>query len=232
MAGRCRCTSYATTRTGSLGHGTDTKGTTVDQADAHDLVAILHAEWPKGEWLDDDGNLTVRGALFASEFMPFKPEDGAEAVQRLRRRITFSLGPQSAEVVAALREVQHERDLSARMETLALEDGIAASPDEARDIIRGYFERVGRPVEYETKRAAAMGDKEAKIEAGRMLARRHLAEKADPAPRPVTEVLAGVRNVVQPLTACGVRWGTRMVENEAGAMVCPNCGHTAEEGCG
>lgn len=199
----------------------------MDQADAHAIVSLLDAEWPKGAWLDDDGELTVRGHLFAAELGPFDSETGVEAVTRLRRRGVWSHeGPHTSDLLAVLREVTHERELSDSTQRLALEDGISAAPEEAQAILRTYFEKVGRPLEIDAKHAAQRGDLAAKHVAGMMLAQRRIEEVEPPWERPEF-----AQDPTKGLTACGVKWGTPQVQNEAGEWVCPNCGRTAEEGC-
>lgn len=203
----------------------------MDHADAHAIVSLLDAEWPKGAWLDDDGELTVRGIMYADELKPYDPETAIEAVTRLRRRGVWSdQGPHTSDLLATLREVTHERELSNSTERLALEDGIAAAPEEAQEILRGYFDRVGAPVEIQTKMAAQLGDEDAKVKAGRMMAQQRIREDAERKALPPIQLPAG--DPTRGLTACGVKWGTPMVR-QAGSdrMVCPNCGRTAEEGC-
>ena len=207
----------------------------MDAADAHALMAVLHAEWPKGDWIitdgTDEGDLTVRGAMFAMEFETFTPADGAEAIQRLRSRIPYRDGPQTADLRATLREVAQERELRERTETKALPSGEEVVwGDEAAAIIQRYFESVGDPAEARLKRAGASGDKEAKIEAGRLLAQKQIAA----APTRPEEMTLEVRpeRTVNPVTACGVRWGTPMVkEPGTNRYVCPNCGRDEKEGC-
>lgn len=88
----------------------------MDAADAHALVGVMHGEWPRGAWIVEDGEhegeLTTRGTMFALVLADWPPEVGAEAVARLRARIPYRDGPQTADLKATLREVQHERDLT------------------------------------------------------------------------------------------------------------------------
>lgn len=205
----------------------------MDAADAHAIMAVLHAEWPAGEWIDDDGDLTVRGAMFALEFESYLPEDGVEAARRMRGRIPYRQGPQTADIRATLREVALERELEGRAKTYALPSGEpVAWGDEAAAILKQYFDKVGDPLELRVKRAAALGDPEAKDKAGRLLAQKQIEQKAakTDAAAPIAPTREPVR--VQPVTACGVRWNTPLVkERGSNRWVCPNCGRTPEEGC-
>lgn len=80
-------------------------------SDAHALMAVMHGEWRHGEWLDDGGELTTRGTMFALVLADYAAETGAEAIARLRVRYPYREGPQTADLKAALREVAHEQAL-------------------------------------------------------------------------------------------------------------------------
>jgi ribosomal protein L37AE/L43A len=181
----------------------------------------MHAEWPAGAWLDEEsGELTTRGTMFALVLADYPPEDGAEAVRRLRERIPYRQGPQTADLKATLREVVMERDLERR----ALPDGAFTPPDEVKAIIESYFEKVGDPTELRLKRSR---DPEAKIEAGRAVARARIADEAKPKEG---ALVVTKERTVNPVTACGVRWGERAVKKE-GVWCCPKCGSPISEGC-
>jgi hypothetical protein len=79
--------------------------------DAEALVSVMQGEWLAGEWLDDSGELTTRGTMFALVLADFPSDVGAEAILRLRHRIPYRQGPQTADLKAALTEVAGERAL-------------------------------------------------------------------------------------------------------------------------
>lgn len=87
----------------------------MDPADAHALMAVMHGEWRGGDWIVEDGpsagDLTTRGTMFALVLADFDSDVAAEAIRRLRDRFPYRTGPQTADLKAALREVQHERAL-------------------------------------------------------------------------------------------------------------------------
>jgi hypothetical protein len=80
--------------------------------DAEALVSVMQAEWLAGEWLDDSGELTTRGTMYALALSDFPPEVGAEAIDRMRKRIPYRQGPQTADLKATLNEVMGERTLA------------------------------------------------------------------------------------------------------------------------
>lgn len=79
--------------------------------DAEALVAVMQAEWMAGEWLDDKGELTTRGTMFALVLADAPADVGAEAISRLRHRIPYRQGPQTADLKIAITEVANERTL-------------------------------------------------------------------------------------------------------------------------
>jgi hypothetical protein len=80
----------------------------VNPDDANALMVVMHTEWPGGEWLTDEGDLTTRGTMFALALTDHSGEVAAEAIRRLRERFPYRTGPQTADLKAALREVQGE----------------------------------------------------------------------------------------------------------------------------
>jgi hypothetical protein len=194
--------------------------------DAEALVSVMQAEWLGGEWLDDSGELTTRGRMFALTLTDYPPEDGAEAIKRLRERIPYRQGPQTADLKAALREVAMERDLARP----ALTDGAFTPPDEVVEILEGYFETVGVERKYEAmQKRVPDGDVEAKVELGRAMARAKIASEAKPSEG--IPIVAVKERRVNPVTSCGVKWGERAIQDEAGVWCCPNCMSPIAEGC-
>jgi len=79
--------------------------------DAEALVSVMQGEWLQGEWLNDAGELTTRGTMFALVLADWPSDVGAEAILRLRHRIPYRQGPQTADLKATLIEVTNERTL-------------------------------------------------------------------------------------------------------------------------
>lgn len=85
-------------------------------SDAHALLTVMHGEWPGGGWIvegdaESAGDLTTRGTMYALTLADYDSEVAAEAIRRLRNRFPYRTGPQTADLKAALREVQAERTL-------------------------------------------------------------------------------------------------------------------------
>jgi len=81
----------------------------VNRTDAEDLVLVLSAAWPAMGLYDEAGEMTVRGAMYASDMMEAATEDGAAAVAKVRDTITSDFGPNAAVLKAAIGEARRDR---------------------------------------------------------------------------------------------------------------------------
>jgi hypothetical protein len=186
------------------------------------LVAILRAAFPGREW----GAMTVQ--LYAQVLTEFEPQDGKTAIEDLIRRSSWC--PAVADVVSTCREYRNaRRGERIEVERLELEEAIAATPDEVKTILQGYWASLEEGTLAKARLASAKAADHGTFEERRQVALAYidkaLAEegRAPPVPKPRAGRMAGI--------CPGI--GQLAVRRHAdGVMVCRGCGSPIEVGCG
>lgn len=194
----------------------------MDRNAAEKLVAIMDTAWPQSQMLDDTGQLTMRGEMFARDLEPYWPNDGAAAIEALRHEVTWHGGPSPADLQAALRDARSHRaagDTPALPAELDLQGPAVEMPEDARAAIAAFHERTGW-----TPSPSALAGEE-RIEAARKRVAQQIID--GPAPEePFTTFEHQVRT-----TSCGAAWGTPAVQGTDGIWRCPSCNSPTSEGC-
>jgi hypothetical protein len=176
-------------------------------------------------------------ALWATSLADFELVDAHEAVQIVSEHAMFM--PSLAEMRQAIIECRNDRLLREKKAWELERDREPALPGdgtmtfaEFMDRTPGMRERVEKlkVPGADMRLAAAMGNVEAKIEAGRALARQREEATIDvkewgQMQPPTNDIDAAAMR-----TACGVAAGTRAIEVD-GVWCCPRCRSPIAEGC-
>jgi hypothetical protein len=201
----------------------------VDDLQAAEAVGKLQAAYPQVDFTGETGG------VYAEVLMAYEEPDAAAGIQSL---IISETWPSVAALVQHIGEARESRQYDERYPALPSPEAFQelAPNDETRAALRRYFEKVGVQEESRARmqHVVASGDKDARIEAGRLVAQAQILAEAGEG-----EGMDGIERSSRPsgapspfpsVSACGAEWGTRAVLI-GGVKCCPVCRSPVSEGC-